>query len=288
MVLNELFPFTCYIFAMISGGMHPAMMHPRMREAMSQGHVGQLPPAAPLKTQMSISPDGTTGRLPVQAARATGPSSVGTMGMIMPIYSIVIVLFFIYTMFKLLTRNNDEEESPEARNAPRPGNSNSGTVSASATDRFPFLVPQAPVSRKTSSRRRFDQHSPMYLAASTAFKEFQLIKKIYGLDRQLRPKGNSQDPRRRPQTASVPCSSPSCNSSFCRVSDSLRSHSVSCSQLTSLSSSSFSSFSYKERGSHLHTLTHRSLLRGTNVDKENSSLQLLKQETILRRRAFSL
>lgn len=247
------------------------MMHPRMREAMSQGNSGRLPPAQPLKTQMSMSSDGTTARLPVQAARATGPSSVGTLGIIMPIYSIVIVLFFIYTMFKLITRDNEEEEQEstvqEKKETRLP-------CPPSFAQRFPFLVPKNPAPK---SRRRYDhQPSPIYVAASSAFKEFQLIKKIYGLDNHMRKRQKPflRDPR-----------APSCGSSLCRFRQScskshlLSSHSVSCSELPS---TLFSSDNVPSSSSH-----HRS--RDKNVDKrKSSSRREFLEETNLRRRAFSI
>lgn len=266
----------------LEGGMHPAMMHPRMREAMSQGNSGRLPPAQPLKTQMFMSPDGTTGRLPVQAAKATGPSSVGTLGMIMPIYSIVIVLFFIYAMFKLITRDKEDEELEQMQEKRVPHITS--PYPPTAAQRFPFLIPRHAAPK---TRRRYDQPSPIYVAASSAFKEFQLIKKIYGLDRQMRKTEKSQfrDPRTTPSSSC--CSASSCLASSCRFchlrskSHALSTHSVSCSELTRLHSSSVHS------PANVPSL-HRSL-GGKNTGKiRKSSEKELLEETILRRRAFSI
>lgn len=97
--------------------MHPAMMHPRMREAMANNQ-GRPPPAAPLKTQILEEKQPGHRAMGFDPVVATGPSGVGTMGMIMPIYSIIIVLFFCYTIFKLLSRKSDGDENPSASPSP--------------------------------------------------------------------------------------------------------------------------------------------------------------------------
>jgi len=87
-----------------------------MREAINQGIPGRPPPVQPLKTLMESTGDASSAkRIPIRGAQATGPSSVGTMGIIMPIYSIVIMLFFIFTMFKLITSKEGADMQSERR-----------------------------------------------------------------------------------------------------------------------------------------------------------------------------
>lgn len=83
---------------------HPALMHPRMRDAY--GPAGKPLPSMPLR---SASGPVTTRPIPPQVQ--TGPAAVGSLGIIMPVYSILIVAFFAYTIFRLLTRVQEEEES---------------------------------------------------------------------------------------------------------------------------------------------------------------------------------
>ena len=97
--------------------MHPAMMHPRIREAMASGNKVNSPasdasrvPVVPLRArdrtvnpgQIREASNSDLNKLPALA----GP---GVMGLIMPIYSIVIVAFFLYTMFKLISKNDSDQ-----------------------------------------------------------------------------------------------------------------------------------------------------------------------------------
>lgn len=105
-----------------TGSMHPAMMHPRIREAMANGNrinsissddsaAASKVPVVPLRARerttsapSSIKSNSDITNLPTLA----GP---GIMGLIMPIYSIVIVVFFLYTMFKLISRNEQTDST---------------------------------------------------------------------------------------------------------------------------------------------------------------------------------
>lgn len=101
--------------------MHPSLMHPRLRDSQiisskttqstATRHHGSskndLPPLHPYQGE------GLRNRHPpIETQGYTDHiKSPGTMGLIVPIYTIIILIFFLYTIFKLVTKKDAEDEN---------------------------------------------------------------------------------------------------------------------------------------------------------------------------------
>ncbi|KAI1289576.1 hypothetical protein HDE_08787 [Halotydeus destructor] len=94
---------------------HPSMMHPRLREAMKSAPLivaKKETTRSPSPLLSQVSGQQATDKQPInQGGNGNGQKLAGggAMSFIMPVYTIAIVIFFVFTIFKLLTRKEDEE-----------------------------------------------------------------------------------------------------------------------------------------------------------------------------------
>ncbi|XP_020278081.1 resistance to inhibitors of cholinesterase protein 3 isoform X5 [Pseudomyrmex gracilis] len=85
-----------------AGGMHPALRE-RGRAIPSSHIMPKIIERSDYIMPKTRPPLGSAGRV------VSAPQGSGTMGIIMPLYTIGIVLFFLYTIVKVLKKNSDNE-----------------------------------------------------------------------------------------------------------------------------------------------------------------------------------
>ncbi|CAG7724704.1 unnamed protein product, partial [Allacma fusca] len=144
----------------------PEMMHPAMRERGSA-----IPQTIPQRTlEKEARPGPFPGvRPPVGGAgyQAPAPKGGGTMGIIMPLYTIAIVVFFVYTIMKILFRKSEDKQpvvkdfgmDPEHRKYVFSEEYTPGSE-RSLKDQYNKEDREAGIRRRSSSGKRFqDQRS---------------------------------------------------------------------------------------------------------------------------------
>ncbi|XP_050526033.1 uncharacterized protein LOC126896907 isoform X2 [Daktulosphaira vitifoliae] len=94
------------------GTMHPALLE--KGRAIPQPHIGPRHSGPPTPHSFKPTVQGSKPPMPGMggANNRLGGGEGSTMNILMPMYTIGIILFFVYTMMKLLTKKNEDENYP--------------------------------------------------------------------------------------------------------------------------------------------------------------------------------
>lgn len=85
--------------------MHPAMMHPRIREEMS-GEINSPREASPLFRSPLRARDRTVSHSTSDSSYLPTLAQPGMMGLLIPLYFMIVVLFLFYTMIIVIRKND--------------------------------------------------------------------------------------------------------------------------------------------------------------------------------------